>query len=327
MNPFIAEESLHGTWTYFLDAWGATVRRTQNCFFEEKFCSLPTGISLCYADIGAGSPILLITGLGFQMVHWNLKYIEEFLRRGYRVILFDNSDSGRSSRVFGDGPNFLEKLRTQAPRNPYDLDDMANDAVFLLDSLGIESAHVVGMSMGGMIAQNMAATYSDRVRSLTSIFSTTGSRKVGQPSLKTKLMFLKNPPQSRRESMQLSRDFQEHISGTRFASSDFSRLRTAALAWDRGGGVENANGALRQIGAFWKSGDRTALISKIVKPTLVIHGDRDPLVNPSGGVATAHLIRDAKLKIVEGMGHELSSDLATKMVMMINEHTSSADVV
>ncbi|CUH38896.1 3-oxoadipate enol-lactonase 2 [Jannaschia seosinensis] len=235
------------------------------------------------------------------------------------MITFDNRDSGRSSRIDGPTPTVWQKLRGQAPQGAYDLGDMAEDAVALLDHLRIKRAHVVGMSMGGMIGQVVAARYPERTRTLTSIFSTTGARKFGQPSFWAMVQFAKPPATTRNAYVARNLQMLGLIGGAGFPSDREANRALFARAWDRG--APDLHMAMsRQIGAIYASGDRTAEVATIRVPTLVIHGDRDPLVAPSGGEATAKAIRGARHVSVPGMGHEISPSLAPHLADLILGH-------
>ncbi|MEY8881311.1 alpha/beta fold hydrolase [Donghicola sp. XS_ASV15] len=286
---------------------------------EEQFADLPSGIRLCYTDEGKGVPILLIIGLGFQLVHWPRAFIDALIAAGYRVITFDNRDSGRSTYLDGPVPNLRQKLFRRAPPGAYDLGDMALDSVALMDHLRLDQAHIVGMSMGGMIAQTIAARHPERVASLTSIFSSTGAKKVGQPGLRMMLELSRKPATDRTAFIERRMVLSRFIGGKGFPADPEEARETFALSFDRGGLAQFA-GTGRQIGAIIASGDRTAELAKIHAPTLVIHGDRDPLVHPSGGRATAWAINGARHETITGMGHEITAALAPRLSALITTH-------
>ncbi|MHB0777597.1 alpha/beta fold hydrolase [Halomonas sp. WWR20] len=287
---------------------------------EDRFMELPSGIRLCYRDEGEGDPIVLIIGLGYQLIHWPEALIAALRESGRRVIRFDNRDSGRSSRIGGPEPSFWQKLRGKAPEGGYDLGDMATDTAGLMDHLGIDRAHVAGMSMGGMIGQVLAARHPKRIKSLTSIFSTTGARNVGQPSLRVMLQFAKSAPKTREEYIERNLQMLGLIGGPGFPSDPAVNREIFGMAWDRGA-PDLHHATSRQIGAIYGSGDRTAEVKTISAPTLVIHGDSDPLVKPSGGEATAQAIPGARHVVVPGMGHEISPALSPHLAELILEHT------
>jgi pimeloyl-ACP methyl ester carboxylesterase len=267
------------------------------------------GIELAYQEVGdpAAEPLLLIMGLGTQMLGWDDELCVQLAERGFRVVRFDNRDIGHSTMLDAAGvPSrrdlFLGRRRSAA----YLLSDMAADAVGLMDHLGIESAHVVGASMGGMIVQTLAIEHAARVRSLVSIMSTTGGRTVGTPTFKAFGMMLAKPPRGREAyAERIVKTFD--LIGSPAYPTDRERLRElAGRMYDRS---HNPRGILRQMHAITASGDRTAALHKLSLPATVIHGTRDPLVRPSGGRATARAIPGARLRIVEGMGHDLPRDL------------------
>jgi pimeloyl-ACP methyl ester carboxylesterase len=281
-------------------------------------------VTLCYETFGqaADPPVLLIMGLGTQMLAWHEDFCAELVGRGFFVIRYDNRDVGRSSQIDDvPPPKPVELLTRRIRRVPYTLDTMARDAAGLLDALDIASAHVVGASMGGMIAQQLAALHPERVRSLTSIMSTTGNRFKGQPAARVYPLLLAKPPRTKEESVErLVKLFS--VVGSRGFDRDEAELREmAARAWDRRG---SAAGMGRQLAAIVASGDRTVALGRITAPTLVIHGSRDPLVRPSGGRATAAAIRGARLLTVEGMGHDLPRGAWPQIVDAIAGHARAA---
>jgi pimeloyl-ACP methyl ester carboxylesterase len=274
---------------------------------EERLAPVNDGIEFAYQEAGDpdGEPLLLVMGLATQMIGWPEELCSMLAERGFRVVRFDNRDIGCSTKLDAAGvPNRFDLF---LGRNPaYLLSDMADDTIGLMDHLGIESAHVAGISMGGMIAQTLAIEHRDRIRSLVSMHSTTGSRRVGQPTLKAYGAILAKPPRSREELIKrVERTYS--VIGSPAYPTDEERLRwVAGSSWDRG---HNPKGVVRQIHAIAGSGDRTAALRKLALPTTVIHGTRDVLVRPSGGRATARAIPGARLRIFEGLGHDLPRDL------------------
>lgn len=272
-------------------------------FSEERFA--PVGeVELCYQEMGDadGEPLLLIMGLATQMIAWDEEFCGMLAERGFRVVRFDNRDIGRSGRVRAEGvPNPLSLLAGLG-EPAYRLRDMAADTIGLMDHLEIESAHVVGASMGGMIAQCTAIGHPERVRSLCSIMSTTGSRRVGHPSYKTFGLLVGKPPREREAAIErVIKTFK--VIGSPGYPFEEERIREiAGRSFDRG---HSQAGIARQLHAITASGDRTHQLRKLRLPAVVIHGKNDILVNPSGGRATARAIPDARLKMVEGMGHDL----------------------
>jgi pimeloyl-ACP methyl ester carboxylesterase len=263
------------------------------------------GIELCYETFGdpADPTVLLIMGLGTQMHAWQDEFCARLADRGFQVVRFDNRDIGRSTHLTHvPAPTLRQLLRRDRSAAAYLLGDMADDAAGLLDHLGVERAHVVGASMGGMIAQSLTARHPDRVLSLVSIMSNTGSRLTGQPAFSVYPMLLKAPPKTREAYIEHLVRLFERV-GSKELGADVESLREmAGLAFDR---RQDPRGAGRQLMAILASGNRTGQLRRITAPTLVIHGDADRLVRPSGGKATARAIPGAELKWIEGMGHDL----------------------
>jgi len=271
---------------------------------DERFCTVGD-VELCYETFGdpADPAALLIMGLGTQMVAWHEDFCALLVERGFHVIRFDNRDVGRSTRLRDvPVPSRAEILAHRVPRGSYSLADMAGDCVGLLDHLGIDAAHVVGASMGGMIAQTLAARHDERVRSLTSIMSSTGSRVVGQPSPRLYPLFLRRPPAGREAYVERVAGVFERIGSPGFERAEDELRFMVGLSYDRG---VDPDGFARQLAAIFASGNRTAELRRIRVPTLVIHGTADRLVALSGGRATARAIPGALLMRVPGMGHDL----------------------
>ena len=273
---------------------------------NEQFCTAGD-VELCYETFGdpGGEPLLLIMGLGTQMIGWHVDFCRELVGRGFYVIRYDNRDVGRSQK-FDDTPppQPVELLTRRLKHVAYTLEDMADDGVNLLECLGIESAHVVGASMGGMIAQTIAARHPARVRSLVSIMSTTGNRLKGQPALKLYPMFLAKPPRGRDASIERTMKVYRAI-GSRGLPQDTELIREMAeRSWERG---HDRFGPGRQLAAINASGNRTKELKRITAPTTVIHGSDDLLVRKSGGKATARAIPGARYVEIDGMGHDLPS--------------------
>ncbi|MGI8557207.1 MAG: alpha/beta fold hydrolase [Solirubrobacteraceae bacterium] len=271
---------------------------------EEQFADVGQGIKLCYQSFGdAGDPtVLLIMGLGTQLLGWHHDFCAMVAERGFRVVRFDNRDIGRSTHLDQVPPPNLGQILRRRVRAGYLLSDMAQDAAGLLDALDAPTAHVVGASMGGMIAQTLAAREPDRVESLVSIMSSTGNRWVGQPRARTYPIFLKAPPRGREAYVEHTVRLFGVIGSPGFERDDESLRQLAGASYDRGRGRA---GTMRQLAAIIASGDRTAELRRIVAPTLVIHGAADGLIASSGGRATAKAIPGAKLLPIAGMGHDL----------------------
>jgi pimeloyl-ACP methyl ester carboxylesterase len=266
--------------------------------------------------------LLLVMGLATQMIAWHVDFCAELAGHGFHVIRFDNRDVGRSTAMRDLPVPTLRQLALRSKKAAgYTLSDMAGDAVGLLDHLGIERAHVVGASMGGMIAQTIAIEHPDRVLSLCSIMSNTGARWSGQPKLATYRVLLGTPPKERDK-------FIEHVVKVYsvIGSPDFDRdeadLRDmAGRSYDRG---RNPAGSGRQLAAITASGDRTSRLGSISAPTVVVHGTKDRLVSPSGGRATAKAIPGARLVRIEGMGHDLPRGAWPQIIGAITENAARA---
>jgi pimeloyl-ACP methyl ester carboxylesterase len=281
------------------------------------------GIEIVYETIGdpANPPLLLVMGLGMHLIHWDLELCRQLADRGFRVIRFDNRDIGRSQRMTGPVPTLRQLLLRDKRAARYTLEDMAQDGFLLLDHLEIERAHVVGVSMGGMIAQTMAARRPERVLSLVSWMSNTGGRWRGQPSLRMYPVLLRTPPRDREGYLKHAVWVFSRIGSPGFEPDDENLRRVAGLSYDRG---MNPAGSLRQLAAIIASGDRTPLLRTITAPTLVIHGLRDKLVPLSGGRATARAIPGARLLTIEGMGHDLPRAAWPRILDAIEENAARA---
>jgi pimeloyl-ACP methyl ester carboxylesterase len=291
---------------------------------SESFCDVGRAIRLCYETFGSETdpPMLLIMGLGTQMIGWPDDFCEQLAGRGLYVVRFDNRDIGRSTKIHGRPPTASQLLRRRIDPVLYTLSDMAADAAGLLAALGLAPAHVVGASMGGMIAQMLAAERPDNVRSLVSIMSNTGNRWKGQPAFGIYRYLLRAAPTEREAYIDSTAQVFEAI-GSRGLPQDRERIRDMlARSYDRG---HDPTGSGRQLGAIIASGDRTAQLSKITAPTLVIHGSTDRMVAVSGGKATAAAIRGARLMVVEGMGHDLPEAAWPQLIPAIADHAHAAD--
>jgi pimeloyl-ACP methyl ester carboxylesterase len=293
---------------------------------DEQFADVGNGITLCYETFGDRSapPIVLIMGLGTQMIAWDTRFCEDLASRGFFVVRFDNRDTGRSTRLDGAHvPGLAEIALRRIPSPAYKLADMALDTVGLMNALGLESAHVVGVSMGGMIAQTVAARHPSRTRSLTSIMSNTGARLSGQPALKTYPVLLGKAPADRDAFIDHSAKGWSIIGSPGFERDELELRAMIALSFDRG---LSPAGTARQLGAIIASGDRRRELRAVQAPTLVIHGDADKLVSPSGGRATAKAINGARLITIPGMGHDLPRAAWPQILGAIAQHAHGADV-
>jgi pimeloyl-ACP methyl ester carboxylesterase len=284
---------------------------------EEVVVDVGNGISLAYEEIGDGEPLVLVAGLGQQLHSWPTAFCEQLAERGYRVIRFDNRDAGRSTHMRYRPPKPVDILRRRWAPEQYSLSDMATDTVGLLDALELDQVHIAGASMGGMIAQTVAAQHPERVRTLTSIMSNTGARRVGRPSLKTWLLMGAKPPRTREEAQAGAVRIFRHIGSHGFPFDEAWVRELAGIGWDRD---PSAGGRARQLAAIFRSGDRTSRLSAVTAPTLVIHGDRDRMVHPTGGAATARAITGARLETIEGMGHDLPEGAWPRLLELIDSH-------
>jgi pimeloyl-ACP methyl ester carboxylesterase len=275
---------------------------------EERLAPV-NGIEIAYQETGdpSGEPLLLIMGLGTQMVAWDEEFCAMLAERGFRVVRFDNRDIGHSTMLNEAGaPRRADVLIGRRSSAAYLLSDMGTDTVGLMDHLGIESAHIVGASMGGMIGQTLAIERPERVRSLVSMMSTTGSRRVGTPTLKAFGLLFAQFPRSRGAYVErIVKTFK--VIGSPGFPMDEARLRkVAGEMYDRS---HRPAGVLRQIHAISASGNRTVALRELQLPVTVLHGARDRLIRPSGGRATAQAIPGARLRLIEGMGHDLPREL------------------
>ena len=281
-------------------------------------------IEIAYETFGEPSDpaVLLVMGLATQMIAWHVDFCEELAGRGFHVIRFDNRDVGRSTAMRDLPAPSIRQLALRSKKAAgYTLSDMAGDAVGLLDHLGIERAHVVGASMGGMIAQTIAIEHPDRVLSLCSIMSNTGSRWSGQPKLATYRVLLSAPPSDRDDFIQHVLRMYRVIGSPDFDRDEDDLRDIAGRSYDRG---RNPAGSGRQLAAIIASGDRRARLRGLNVPTVVIHGTKDPLVSPSGGRATAKAIPGAKLVRIEGMGHDLPRQTWPRIIGEIAENAARA---
>jgi pimeloyl-ACP methyl ester carboxylesterase len=273
---------------------------------EEKALNVgPSRIEVTYERFGdpRAPPVLLVMGLGTQMLGWHEGFCEGLVARGLHVIRFDNRDVGLSSH-FPDAPtpDVAAARSGDVSSASYTLSDMADDTVGLLDALRLESAHVVGASMGGMIAQTIAIEHPGRIRSLTSIMSTTGSRSVGQSKAEALRAMAGPPPANRQEVIDRSVKLFRVIGSPGFEMDEAALRERTGVSYDR---AYDPLGVVRQTVAVLASEDRTARLRSIDVPTLVLHGADDLICDVSGGRATAEAIRNAELVVIDGMGHNL----------------------
>lgn len=277
----------------------------------------PSKIKIVYQRFGDPTlpPVFLIMGAGAQMVNWPEGFCLELASCGLHPIRFDNRDAGLSTH-FSDAPvpDFTRIQSGDFSTVTYDLSDMAADTVGLMDALGYDSVHLVGASMGGMIAQTIAIEFPHRVRSLTSIMSTTGNHSVGQPDYSV-LSSLGSPPYDDRQAyIDWQIQSRKALGSPKYPLNEKETAENAGLAWDRD---HDPLAMMRQAAAVIKSGDRTEQLHSIQIPTLVIHGENDKMIDISGGRATAAAIPNAELVTFEGMGHGLPKPLWSEIAMRI----------
>ena len=265
-------------------------------------------LELVYETIGdpADPTILLVMGLGMQLIHWDLELCEGLAERGFHVIRFDNRDAGLSTKIDAPVPNVMKAMAGLPIKAPYLLEDMAKDSFGLLDQLGIERAHVTGVSMGGMIAQTMAITQPERVLSLGSMLSTTGDRRVGTPKLRVWSVLMRKAPEDRDAYIEYFVRVFRMIGSPRYPVEEERMRERAAETYDR---CHHPAGTARQLAAILASGSRTSALRRLDVPTVVVHGKNDPLVPFRAGAATARAIPGAEFLAIPGMGHDMPREL------------------
>jgi pimeloyl-ACP methyl ester carboxylesterase len=286
----------------------------------------PTSIELEYDTFGSPDDpaLLLVMGFGAQMIAWDVGFCEAFAARGRYVIRYDNRDVGLSTHLDGQKADPMAVMSAslkgaELPAVPYTLSDMASDAVGLLDHLGIDRAHILGASMGGMIAQTIVIEHPDRCLSLTSVMSSPGDPRAGKPTPEA-LAVLMTPPPTDRDAYIANAERSSVLASKKWFDPARARQRAAA-AFDRAFYPE---GATRQLAAIYASGDRTALLAGVEVPTLVIHGRDDTLITPSGGTLTAEAIPEASFLLLAHMGHDLPEPLWPVIVDAVISHTIHA---
>lgn len=280
-------------------------------------------MTLCYEVRGEGEPLLLVMGLGRQFVSWPDAFVDGLVERGFQVILFDNRDIGLSSKGTMKPPSIPRMIAGGLSRRfvkpEYLLSDMADDAAGLLKALEIERAHIVGVSMGGMITQQLAIGHPDRILSITSIMSMTGDRRVGRAKTSIALKLAKLSRGDRETYVDRQAETFRLISGSSFDEATLRALAARELARDY-----SPEGMARQLAAIVASPDRTPLLRTLNVPALVVHGLEDTLVAPSGGFATLKAIPGARLLAFADMGHNLPAHRIPEILDAIVENTRRA---
>lgn len=284
------------------------------------------GIEICYETFGdrADVPLLLIMGLGSQMVHWDDDFCRQLAARGFFVVRFDNRDVGRSTWLDGgfDRIGLGELLQLRFLGKPveaqYKIIDMAKDAVGLLDALGLAAVHLVGASMGGMIAQEVALSFPERVLSLTSIMSTTSNPKLPGPTPAASALLTTPPATTKQEYVEGFRKTWRTLRVGSFPEEEERDRSRAERNFSRG---INPDGKTRQLRAVLASGSRKERLAAVAAPTLVIHGSLDPLIRPQAGIETAASIPGAKLLMIEGMGHALPKPFWPSIIGAIHDNS------
>lgn len=297
---------------------------------QTKAMTTGAGITLHYQDEGnrASPAIILIMGLGAQLTVWPDALYYGLVKEGFRVIRFDNRDTGLSSQLDDLGnPSLLKAwLSKKLPIRssvPYRLEDMADDVLALMKFLKIKKAHLVGASMGGMIAQIIAARKKKKILSLTSIMSSTGLVSHNKESLKVLLSLARRPGRNNREAaIRYNIKLNRLIGGPAYPIDEQLLYKQAINTIDR---AYNPAGFKRQLAAITAGGDRRKMIKKIKAPTLVIHGSHDPVIPVSAGMDTAKQIRKSRLKVIEGMGHNFPPVLTEKITHWIAKHVKKAE--
>lgn len=283
------------------------------------------GLELEYEVLGDDDDpaLLMIMGLGAQMIAWDDELCEEFVACGYRVIRYDNRDVGLSTKLHDAGVPDVEEVIRRHTSPPYSLDDMADDAAGLLDALDVDAAHVVGASMGGMVAQLLAIRHPQRVRSLTSVMSTTGAPDVPPPTPEALHVLMQVPPKDREGRIEHAVGVTRTLAGPGFPFDEERARRRATESVDR---CFYPQGVARQLAAVLSAPSRVEALGAVTAPTLVVHGTDDPLVPLGGGESTAAAVPGAELVVIPGMAHDLPLPVWPEVVGAIRELTARAGV-
>jgi pimeloyl-ACP methyl ester carboxylesterase len=277
-------------------------------------------VEIYYETMGEGIPLILVMGISTQFVHWPEGFCQQLVDRGFQVIRFDNRDVGFSTKLNQYGrPNprtlLFRGLMGLSVKAPYNLSDMGNDVIGLMDALELKSAHIAGVSMGGMISQTVALEHSHRIRSLTSIMSTTGDRYIGK--LKAIRAILTPPGKTKDEHIERGVGVFRVLAGDKLPFDEAAIRDLIARAYDRDS--EN-KGFTRQFAAIVASGSRRKALKELKVPALVIHGAQDPLIPVKAGIATAKAIPGSKLHIIEKMAHSMPSAIWSELTQLIQDH-------
>jgi pimeloyl-ACP methyl ester carboxylesterase len=280
--------------------------------------ALTNGISIEYETLGdpASPRVLLVNGFTLQLTMWDPRFLQALAGRGYYVVYFDNRDVGLSTWCDEGSGDGAESGSSGAPAQ-YSIGDMAEDAIGLMDALGISSAHVVGYSMGGMIAQTMAIEHPERVLTLTSISSTTGDPGVGRPHPQALEVITAPTSGTREEAVDKMVETWRVIGSPGYPFDEAAVRARAERDHDR---ANNPRGAERQFVAIVTQPDRTESLGELRVPTLVVHGDADTLIDPSGGIATSEAIPGARLVLIADLGHDLHPDVIDDLVDELARH-------
>jgi pimeloyl-ACP methyl ester carboxylesterase len=286
------------------------------------------GIEIEYDTVGSpeNPALLLVMGLGAQMIAWEDEFCRLLADQGFYVIRYDNRDVGLSTKFDSAGvPDLMQVLGSLTSGDPvtvpYTLEDMADDGIALLGALGIDQAHIVGASMGGMLVQAMAIRHPDKVLSLCSIMSTTGSREVGQPAPEAMALLMAPPPTNREEAIEAGVMAAKVLGSPGFPLDEAKLRARSGASYDR---MNYPPGTARQLVAIVGCEDRTPALGRLNLPTLVIHGEDDKLVTPSGGKATAEAVPGAELLMIPGAGHDLPEGAWPTVIEAVVANTARA---
>lgn len=294
----------------------------------EHIVDLGEGRSMCVRVNGPedGPVVILITGLAFDLTAWPISFLKSLVMEGCRVVRIDNRDEGRSFRATSKTPSVRQLLSGDLPEGQYTVEDMSEDVADTMRALGVDRADVIGFSLGGMIAQSLAAHHPELVRRLVSLCSTTGDPEVGTTATSTAAMLMLPGAPNRSVYIRGRVIIGRHLAGPGYPIDEAYEAQLAAAHWDRSLDPHGESAAMRrQIGAIRASGNRAEVLAHITAPTLVIHGDKDKIVRPDGGPATADAIPGATFIEIPGMGHQLHPALMPTLLGYINEHLVAAE--